>query len=255
MANYAYLTSLDLTATSKLDASQKKINNIRDINTNSEEFIDLCIKHFRARTEDSYNAKKLKENEGTEDLVSEINLLQKSISNSLYKVTEIKLGEEEIEHIPNGKDVSDLEAKKIILEQELSNLNRNLPFEEYYEQRNLIVDNISEIVKERNSISRIKTDMTHQLEEYYKRTTNSDAVKRTSYNTSGNVHLLDRSPFRKNYAQIGGIYDPKRDAFYKPQPYPSWTLNESTCLWAAPLEKPAGSGWNWSEETLTWEQK
>ena len=43
----------------------------------------------------------------------------------------------------------------------------------------------------------------------------------TSYNNN----------FRKNFAGIGYTYDPQRDAFIPPQPYPSWTLNEDTCCW------------------------
>ena len=64
-------------------------------------------------------------------------------------------------------------------------------------------------------------------------------AKRTSYNTHGGVHSEDGTPFRKNYAGIGYTYDEARDAFIPPQPYPSWTLNEDTCLWDCPVEQPA----------------
>jgi len=64
-------------------------------------------------------------------------------------------------------------------------------------------------------------------------------AKRTSYNTYGGVHSEDGTPFRKNYAGIGYTYDEERDAFIPPQPYPSWTLNEDTCLWDCPVEEPA----------------
>ena len=66
----------------------------------------------------------------------------------------------------------------------------------------------------------------------------------TSYNTKGGVHYgQDGNPddgvaLRKNYAGVGMIYDSIRDAFYGPKPYASWTLNESTCQWEAPLELP-----------------
>ena len=46
----------------------------------------------------------------------------------------------------------------------------------------------------------------------------------TSYNTRGGVHELGGTPLRKNYAGIGYIYDRERDAFYAPQPFPSWTF-------------------------------
>jgi|TARA_R110002050_G_scaffold725_3_gene5109 hypothetical protein len=61
---------------------------------------------------------------------------------------------------------------------------------------------------------------------------------KTSYNTIGGKHLAAGTPFRMNYAVIGGEYDANRDAFLAKQPYPSWTLNESTCLWEAPMPDP-----------------
>ena len=79
--------------------------------------------------------------------------------------------------------------------------------------------------------------------------------KRTSYNTQGGVHKLGGTPFRKNYAAVGYIYDPVRDAFYAPQPYPSWTLDEDTCYWEAPIERPEGMEWHWNETTLEWIDK
>lgn len=79
--------------------------------------------------------------------------------------------------------------------------------------------------------------------------------KRTSYNTQGGKHLLGSIPFRKNYAGIGYTYDPVRDAFIPPKPFPSWVLNEETCLWDAPVEMPAdGQLYNWDEATTSWVQ-
>jgi hypothetical protein len=75
----------------------------------------------------------------------------------------------------------------------------------------------------------------------------------TSYNTQGGQHRLGGTPFRKNYAGIGYIYDAQRDAFIPPQPYPSWTLNEDTCLWQPPTPMPTdGKMYDWDEETLSW---
>jgi hypothetical protein len=60
---------------------------------------------------------------------------------------------------------------------------------------------------------------------------------------------------RKNYAGIGFTYDKTRDAFIPPQPYPSWTLNESTCRWECPVAYPDdGNMYNWNEETQTWDE-
>ena len=76
--------------------------------------------------------------------------------------------------------------------------------------------------------------------------------KRTSYNTQGGVHKLGGTPFRKNYAWVGYIYDPVRDAFYTEQPYASWTLNEDACYWESPTPRPEGMDWYWKEDTTEW---
>jgi hypothetical protein len=74
----------------------------------------------------------------------------------------------------------------------------------------------------------------------------------TSYNTHGGQHPEGR-PLRKNYAGIGYTYDSGRDAFIPPQPYPSWMLNEETCLWFAPTAMPTdGKRYSWNESTLMW---
>jgi len=79
--------------------------------------------------------------------------------------------------------------------------------------------------------------------------------KKTSYNTTANVHSLDGTPFRKNYAGIGYTYDEDRDAFIPPKNYPSWTLNEITCLWEAPVTYPDdGKIYDWNEEITNWEE-
>ena len=59
---------------------------------------------------------------------------------------------------------------------------------------------------------------------------------------------------RKNYAGIGWKYDQTRDAFIPPQPYPSWSLNETTCLWECPVAYPTdGQKYIWNETNETWE--
>jgi len=81
----------------------------------------------------------------------------------------------------------------------------------------------------------------------------NDVWKQTSYNTFGGVHKLDGTPLRKNYAGIGYTYDETRDAFIAPKPYSSWTLNEDTCLWEAPVAYPDdGKDYQWNEETTSW---
>jgi hypothetical protein len=67
--------------------------------------------------------------------------------------------------------------------------------------------------------------------------------KQTSYN--GNI--------RKNYAGIGYTYDAGRDAFIPPKPYASWTLDEITCQWEAPVAYPAdGKHYAWDETNQEW---
>ena len=67
--------------------------------------------------------------------------------------------------------------------------------------------------------------------------------KQTSYNGT----------MRKNYAGIGYTYDPDRDAFIPPQPYASWTLEEQTCQWDAPVPMPIDDKrYAWDEQTFQW---
>src|SRR6056300_2085776 len=62
--------------------------------------------------------------------------------------------------------------------------------------------------------------------------------KQTSYNTHGGIHKTGGTPFRKNYGGVGFKYDQTLNAFIPPKPYNSWTLNENTCLWEAPVPMP-----------------
>ena len=90
----------------------------------------------------------------------------------------------------------------------------------------------------------------------------NNIYKQTSYNTRGGVHYqadnntpsIDQSKaFRKNYAGIGYYYDNIRDAFIPPKPFPSWTLNEESCLWDSPVPYPNdGNNYYWDEEFLLW---
>jgi hypothetical protein len=67
--------------------------------------------------------------------------------------------------------------------------------------------------------------------------------KQTSYNNN----------IRKNYAGIGYTYDATRDAFIPPKPYPSWLLDEATCLWEAPVPMPEdGELYTWDEAAGEW---
>ena len=79
--------------------------------------------------------------------------------------------------------------------------------------------------------------------------------KQTSYNTIGGVHQLGGTPFRKNFAGIGYTYDAVKDAFIPPKPYSSWTLNEDTCRWEAPVAYPDdGKRYNWNVSIKSWDE-
>jgi hypothetical protein len=77
--------------------------------------------------------------------------------------------------------------------------------------------------------------------------------KRTSYNTRAGEHAFGGTPFRGNYAGKGYLYREDLDAFIPPQPFDSWTLNESTYSWEAPVAYPEdGEAYTWNEETTSW---
>ena len=94
-----------------------------------------------------------------------------------------------------------------------------------------------------------------------------DVWKQTSYNTIGGEHTLGGTPFRKNYGGIGYKYDQTIDAFIPPKPFNSWILNETTCVWEAPIEKPTTydnnitdengnavpDSYKWNEDNQTWD--
>lgn len=59
---------------------------------------------------------------------------------------------------------------------------------------------------------------------------------------------------RKNYAGIGYAWDAARDAFIPPQPFPSWSLDESTCRWQPPVPHPPGNRpHRWDEASGSWQ--
>jgi len=77
-------------------------------------------------------------------------------------------------------------------------------------------------------------------EEWYGNFHNQTCV-RTSYN-----HRI-----RKQYAIIGGTYDPINDVFIAPKPYASWVLDESHD-WQAPVPAPTEGFWKWDEDSVSW---
>jgi len=91
-------------------------------------------------------------------------------------------------------------------------------------------------------VGKDETDTTHDWEQFYGEF-RGQVCKRTSYH--GNI--------RKNYAGIGYSYDPERDAFIPPKPFPSWILVEETCRWDSPVAYPNdGKMYQWDEATTNW---
>ena len=93
-------------------------------------------------------------------------------------------------------------------------------------------------------------------DEYIQTLPNKDRYIETSYNTLHGQHKLGGIPLRKNFAGIGMYYNPDLDAFIAVSPYPSWILDESTCTWVSPVEKPAeleGKFLFWDEPSRTWQ--
>jgi hypothetical protein len=87
----------------------------------------------------------------------------------------------------------------------------------------------------------------------------------TSYNTRGGEHFDPKTgalsqdqtkALRKNFAGVGYTYDAQRDAFFPPQPYPSWVLDEASCLWGAPVAMPNdGKIYSWDEDSASWAEE
>lgn len=70
----------------------------------------------------------------------------------------------------------------------------------------------------------------------------------TPYTPPENSVLIE-----SDYAGIGDTYDPIKKVFIKPQPYPSWILNEETNTWEAPISKPNdGNRYYWDENSVSW---
>ncbi len=185
------------------------------------------------------------EAEGTEDLVAEIETLNTAIANALCRVTAMYTGADEIEMVAG--DSSAIQAEIEALEESKKDIDYTQDRETLNAELEAIQVQIRAKLEEMNAVPQVEFDNSVYWEGFY------GGCKRTSYNTQGGVHKLGGTPFRKNYAGVGYIYDPVRDAFYVEQFYASWTLDESTCYWQPPTPKPEGEGeYIWNDKTLTW---
>lgn len=69
------------------------------------------------------------------------------------------------------------------------------------------------------------------------------------------IETKEDGSIRKNYAGIGFSYDATRDAFIPPQPFTSWVINETTCLWECPVAYPDdGNMYEWNETDQQWDE-
>ena len=189
---------------------------------------------------------KAKEAEGTEALVTEMAALETSIANTPYIVTHVATGVDEMKYTPGDASAQN---------GQIFDLERSKEGVEDAAELQVIDDQIQALREEIENIPPIGTDNTLYWEGWYRHHGKVQAVRRMSYNTQGGVHKLGGTPFRKNYAGVGYMYDPVRDAFYAPQPYDSWVLNEDSCYWEPPVPRPEGMDWHWNEPTLEWIDK
>ena len=170
---------------------------------------------------------------------AEIDVKQQEIDNALCVVTKV---------ITGVLETYEVAASDETLEQEIRDLEYSRTADKTQEEITAIEAEIQVKLEELYAIPPEVIDNTVYWEGYYGK---GQLCKRTSYNTIGGVHQLGGTPFRKNYAGVGYTYDPVKDAFYAPQPFESWTLNEDTCLWECPVERPEGQYW-WKEDTGEW---
>ena len=171
---------------------------------------------------------------------AEIDAKQQEIDNALCVVTGVITGVSETRY-EKGDESHLLDELKV-----LEDSKQGKEGEELIAIENQITEHLAQL----DDIPKIEIDNTEYWEGYYGK---GQLCKRTSYNTVGGVHQNGGTPFRKNYAGVGYTYDPVRDAFYAPQPFESWTLNEDTCLWEAPVAYPEDeNSYLWDEETLNW---
>ena len=169
---------------------------------------------------------------------AEIDAKQQEIDNQLCVVTKV---------ITGVLETYEVAASDETLEKEIEDLEESAKGKEL-EEVVAIDAQISAKLEELHALPPVEVDNTIYWEGYYGK---GQLCKRTSYNTIGGVHQNEGTPFRKNYAGVGYTYDPVRDAFYAPQPFESWTLNEDTCIWECPVEKPDDK-YFWKEDTQEW---
>jgi hypothetical protein len=219
MAHYAFLNNDHTTKTlrEELDVLYTEMGNLTSIEEPTEE-----------------------DTAAIETKQQEIDAKQQEIDNQLCVVTGV---------ITGVLETYEKSARDETIEQEIRNLEDSRTGKTQ-EEVTVIEAEIQVKIEELHALPPEVIDNTEYWEGYYGK---SELCKRTSFNTHEGVHINDKIPFRKNYAGEGYTYDPVRDAFYAPQPFESWTLNEDTCSWESPVAIPEdGNSYLWDEETKNW---
>ena len=108
-------------------------------------------------------------------------------------------------------------------------------------------------------VNGIVTEVISAEQDFINTLSNPSQWLQTSYNTKGNVHYGQNGQpdggiaLRGNYAGVGYTYDATHDVFYAPQPFSSWTLNQTTWLWESPVQRPNdGKSYSWDEVNQNW---
>jgi len=208
------------------------LNNEASTGTLREE-LDVLYRDMETLT-----AEEEKDTAAIEAKQAEIDAKQQEIDNALCVVTKV---------ITGVLETYEVAASDETLEQEIKDLEDSRTGKEL-EEVVAIEAQIQAKLEELHALPPEVVDNTVYWEGYYGK---GQLCKRCSYNTYEGEHILGGTPFRKNYPAVGYTYDPVRDAFYAPQPFESWTLNEESCLWECPVEKPEGDYW-WKEDTTEW---
>jgi len=251
MAYYAHISNEQYTVAdrARLEEARGEKDVIETANRASDEYADLKEAYLNSFT-----------SETLEGLQSDLNALYSDRENmpaqeDVDAINDAITAEKEVLAVAQESALADMKAKEVegteALVTEMAALETSIANTPY------IVTHAATGVDEFTSSDGTTTEIDNTLywEGWYRHHGKVQAVRRMSYNTQGGVHKLGGTPFRKNYAGVGYMYDPVRDAFYTAQPYPSWTLNEDTCYWEAPTPRPEGMDWHWNEATLEWIDK
>jgi hypothetical protein len=72
------------------------------------------------------------------------------------------------------------------------------------------------------------------------------------------VETREDGSIRNKFAANGDTYDSGNDVFYRPQPYPSWSL-DGNWKWQPPVAVPSDweigvKDYQWNESTRQWEE-